>query len=275
MGKVSLYEKKSGIYCIRNLINGKRYIGQASVLINRKYYHFSELKRNCHHNKYLQRSYNKYGVENFIFEILLICEKEYLTHYEQIFCDILRPEYNTRKCVDSNLGTKWPEESRRKMSERISGENNPNYGKIPSDETRLRMSESHIGKSLSEDQKMKMSERMKGENNPNYGKPMPEERKIKMIENMPDMSGENHPFYGKHHTEETKILLSEKAKNISDETRKKMSDAKKGKKLSEAHKRKISESEKGRVLSQDSIDKMIETKRIKKEKNNNAKKKNI
>jgi hypothetical protein len=40
---------------------------------------------------------------------------------------------------------------------------------------------------------------------------------------------------------ETKKIISEKSRNISEETRKKMSDAKRGKHLTEEHKRKIGE----------------------------------
>lgn len=52
----------------------------------------------------------------------------------------------------------------------------------------------------------------------------------------------------KGHTisEETRKKLSEAAKNMSDETKKKMSEAKKGNKLSEEHKKKISEGNKGK-----------------------------
>lgn len=89
------------------------------------------------------------------------------------------------------------EEHRRKISEAMTGENNPNFGKNLSEETRK-----------------KLSEAMGGENNPMYG-----------------MTGENSPFYGKHHTEETKKKLSEfhTGKHLSDETRRKMSDTRTGK----------------------------------------------
>lgn len=42
--------------------------------------------------------------------------------------------------------------------------------------------------------------------------------------------GENHPFFGKHHSEETRKKIGEakKGKHLSAETRKKMSEARKG-----------------------------------------------
>lgn len=84
--------------------------------------------------------------------------------------------------------------------------------------------------------------------------------------------GDNHTT----HSEETKAIIAEKARNISDETRKKMSDAKKGKKQSpevvakriktgrvwsEESKRKSSEKQKGRKLTEEHKQKLSESKK--------------
>ena len=50
-----------GIYCIKNNINDKLYIGQSINLKRRKRKHFSELNTNHHVNTHLQRAYNKYA----------------------------------------------------------------------------------------------------------------------------------------------------------------------------------------------------------------------
>jgi group I intron endonuclease len=108
--------KLSGIYQIRNLVNNHFYIGQSINLKNRKRYHFSRLKNCIHKNPYLQNAYNKYGKDNFVFEILLICEIPELTYYEQKYFDILKPEYNIRKeCIDSNKGLKHSEKTKKKL----------------------------------------------------------------------------------------------------------------------------------------------------------------
>ena len=74
--------KISGIYCITNQINDKKYIGQSinikKRLSNHKYY----LKKGTHINKHLQASFNKYGINNFSFEILHECEPEQLDEME-------------------------------------------------------------------------------------------------------------------------------------------------------------------------------------------------
>jgi hypothetical protein len=59
-----------GIYKITNTKTGMFYIGSSKDLEKRKYKHFHNLKNNNHVNKKLQSSYNKYGEECFIFEVI-------------------------------------------------------------------------------------------------------------------------------------------------------------------------------------------------------------
>ena len=64
---------KGYIYCIRNKINNKKYIGQTSRKRGYKYRwyeHKEDLINNEHHSKNLQEDFNKYGMDNFEFIIL-------------------------------------------------------------------------------------------------------------------------------------------------------------------------------------------------------------
>lgn len=59
-----------GIYRIKNIINNKFYIGSSKNLSRRELEHETKLNQNKHYNKYLQRAWNKYGGEAFVFEYL-------------------------------------------------------------------------------------------------------------------------------------------------------------------------------------------------------------
>lgn len=122
----------SGIYCIKNLRNLDRYIGQTADFKQRKYRHLWELRNNSHPNKHLQASWNKYGSDAFVFEIIEYCEKDELTIREQWYVDWWKPEYNIQvECVDSSKGVKRSEEFKKRVSE-VSRKNliNKKFGRL-------------------------------------------------------------------------------------------------------------------------------------------------
>lgn len=96
-------EINSGIYRILNIINGKCYVGSSKNLKKRISDHLSAIKRKMHHNPILVKAIEKYGLENFKFEILAKCPSEYLLKLEQYFVDILYSEYNINKIVDPRI----------------------------------------------------------------------------------------------------------------------------------------------------------------------------
>ena len=175
------------IYLIRNKINGKIYIGQTiqKRVIKDRY------KNNLFkytHNEHLKRSIEKYGIENFDIdeEFDVAYSKEELDKLEDMYIKI----YNT---IDGNCGYnkkgggqegKINKEVREDISNKVkelwnnedyrekvmrnrnypTGENHPNYGKSPSDETRKKISEANNGdkhfnwgKHLSQETKDKIS----------------------------------------------------------------------------------------------------------------------
>ena len=85
-----------GIYQIRNIVNGKLYIGSSKRLGARKRQHLSDLKCQRHPNRYLQRAYNKYGKESFVFEVIEFCSEEDRISIEQYWVDRIGTLFNKK-----------------------------------------------------------------------------------------------------------------------------------------------------------------------------------
>lgn len=80
---------KSGVYIIKNKINDMVYVGSTTMSFKKRFqHHISMLRKNAHKNKYLQNAWNKYGEDNFEFNVIKVCDKEFCLTEEQIFIDI-------------------------------------------------------------------------------------------------------------------------------------------------------------------------------------------
>lgn len=90
--------EKAGVYCITNIINKKIYIGSTKNKLKRRFIeHKCGLNTNKHFNPYLQRSYNKYGIEAFEFKILEVTSKDSCKEREQYYLDLY-------KAYDNKIG---------------------------------------------------------------------------------------------------------------------------------------------------------------------------
>ena len=166
----------SGIYVIRNVHNGKVYIGSAVSVKRRWEEHRSRLIKGTHENDILGKSWKKHG--DFAFEFAIIeqvFDVSRLIEREQFWINELKAAdrksgYNICPVAGNSLGVKRSPEARAKMSA-------VRKGWQPSDETRARMSIAQKGRvkspsecaniaaakrNMSAETKAKMSAAMKG-----------------------------------------------------------------------------------------------------------------
>jgi group I intron endonuclease len=131
-------EKICGIYCIENLVNGKRYIGQSKNIYHRWDYHKSNLNNNRHYNGYLQKSWNKYGADNFKFYILEKCILKELNEKEKSWISYYNTKeagYNLTYGGDGCIGRTCLEITKNKISK-------ANKGRVYTSEQRQRIKDS-------------------------------------------------------------------------------------------------------------------------------------
>lgn len=233
------------VYQIRNLINNKRYIGSTKDVIQRWKYHKDNLQKNRHGNQYLQHAWNKYGENNFVFEIIEevniiegINEKQQLYAREDYYFAEYKPEYNIGKKAEGgdNL-TNHPRrdeiikkrsetnrkvweanpEKKKERSLKYSGEGNPRYGIEWIEESRNKLKNrlklfylNNQHKNKGKSHKEIFGEEKAAE----ISKALSDAAKLKM--------GELNPFYGKTHSEETRKLLSKKMKGKKPTNRRKI-----------------------------------------------------
>lgn len=78
----------TGVYRIRNVKNGKMYVGSTGKgFYVRCRKHREDLRAGRHHCDYLQKSWNKHGEQSFVFEVVEACDPQWAIAQEQVFID--------------------------------------------------------------------------------------------------------------------------------------------------------------------------------------------
>lgn len=290
--------KSFGIYQIRNLIDAKVYIGSTTANFTQRYKQWRDNLKNQHSNKHLQSAWNKYGENNFIFEILEVIDDDFKSSEEKIKYVRQREQYwiDLKQSYKQDIGYNF--QSKTILKERT--------WSLNSEETKEKTSNSMKQKWSSEEHKEKMkianqnawsddarkrNASVKTKNqwaDPEQREKMSEGQKATWTQDKRENQrqnrlGKRHTEFsiekikeiktGLHHTEETKQKLRKHntGKTLSEEVKYKISQASKekcndpdyrakfiGKKHSEEHKQKISEGNKGRKLSEEHRQRLIE-----------------
>ena len=100
-----------GIYKITNKINGNSYIGQSIHIEKRIKEHKLKYNWEREKNKTLYQAFQKYGIENFSFEIIEECEPDILDNREQFwidYYDTYKNGYNMTCGGETNYGDNHP-----------------------------------------------------------------------------------------------------------------------------------------------------------------------
>jgi group I intron endonuclease len=147
--------KITGIYKIESP-PGRIYIGQA-VDITRRFKEYKNIKKSKLQIK-LNRSFNKYGIENHKFEILEECDTLLLNdkeRYYQDFYNVVTDGLNCTLVQSTYSSGELSQETKNKISL-------ANTGRVHSEKVRQSMGFKNIGKVASEETRKKMSNSRKG-----------------------------------------------------------------------------------------------------------------
>lgn len=146
-----------GIYMIYCLQTEMAYIGQSRNIRRGWSTHRRQLKDGKHPNEYLQRAFNKYGKDSFLYLVIDTTDSSKLNEFEELYLTGVNSEslYNLmalgvfpssnlhiEKMSISHAGRKQTEESKLKISQTLKG-----FKRQPfTEEHRKKLSEAHKGK---------------------------------------------------------------------------------------------------------------------------------
>lgn len=215
------------VYKITNVQSNQMYVGSTINIEQRKTQHFSSLRNNSHHCVFLQRAFNKYKEDNFVFEVVALFESEdTCREFEQLVLDEAYDSlYNTSKTAgggdlisyhpdkeaiiqkrtvtQKNRTDNMTAEERKTFYGKF-GRDNGMFGKNHSEETKKLMSEIGTQRYLKNGHALK---------DKTFEEIYGEDKALKLRGNLSELAskrtGDKNPFYGKTHSEETKKKMSE------------------------------------------------------------------
>lgn len=155
----------TGVYLLKNNINGKIYVGSASG----KHGFAGRWKNGGGYSKRdnsaVGNAIRKYGWNNFSKIILVFCPAQHCLRYEDLYLNYFQPwtstnkGYNVLKCAGSPRGHRMSEEIKSKQRQRMMG-NSYRKGIYHTDDVKIKMSEQKCGNKS----KIKFRKRVEGIN---------------------------------------------------------------------------------------------------------------
>ena len=166
------------IYTITCTKNNKKYVGYTKDFKNRKRQHLNFLRRGNHCNDYLQASYNFYGKDSFIFEILVYCDKDVAFSEENYWCNIFNSH---NKKYGFNLAPTNPNKKNASQSLYTKNKRSKTMtGKKLSKSHLKNMTLARLGSKNSEESKKKVREWFENNGHPSKGVKRRKEARLKM-----------------------------------------------------------------------------------------------
>lgn len=180
----------SGVYIIRNLINGKVYVGSSFKIEKRWRKHIFDLRHRVHSNSHLQRSFDKHGEESFSFDVLEETtrprerEQHWIDHVQPFGLRGFNVWRNVLECRNrgplsaetkarigaANRGRKYgppSDEHRAKLSAALKGRPKPPHvvasllassrGRVVSEETRRKIGDAGRNRVVSAETRLRLS----------------------------------------------------------------------------------------------------------------------
>lgn len=167
-----------GIYMIRNMTNGKFYVGSSVNVESRIFKHLSALRRKVHKNAHLQAAFDHYGEAAFEYVLLEECEPEALLECEQRHINTLCPQYNICAIAGNTLGYRHTDIGRAKMAV-VNAGNQRMLGKKHTEATKALIGALARQRTHTPEAKAKISASLKG-NQYTAGKTLTNEHKAKV-----------------------------------------------------------------------------------------------
>ena len=107
------------IYKITNKTDGKIYVGQTIHSLKDRWRHHRSMRGNC---RYLKSAFKKYGIDNFVFEMICSCSDEELDKLEiQYMAELNSMVPNGYNLREGGNGGRHHEETKRKISASLKG----------------------------------------------------------------------------------------------------------------------------------------------------------